>query len=284
MTDRRTGAVRRLQRPRADKVSERNALISVNRSITSREQVDQLLPLPSVETVEQVTADGRGELPRRIVDEFGSQYMPWVQLPAPFDPLPFCWGFESFMVACAESPDLVEYAAGQVVAHDRKRIGLWKALGCELIWIEDGLTDQVSPDCYRRLVLPPLQELTAAIRGAGMYSIHYYCGRATDRLEVLLQSGADALALEESKKDFVIDIMQVAGQVDGRMPLLGNLDSIHLLERGTMEQIRREVARQLEAGRRNGGRFLMGYGSPVTPHTPAARARAVADMVRQMAP
>ncbi|MHC4884357.1 MAG: hypothetical protein ACYTGH_04655 [Planctomycetota bacterium] len=41
-----------------------------------------------------------------------------------------------------------------------------------------------------------------------------------------------------------------------------------------------EVARQLAAGRRNRGRFIMSTGSPVTPDTPVARVQQYADLVR----
>jgi uroporphyrinogen-III decarboxylase len=66
--------------------------------------------------------------------------------------------------------------------------------------------------------------------------------------------------------------------------LVGNLDAIHLLEHGSDDDLRREVTRQLAAGRRNAGRFLFGIGSPITPGTPASRVRALADLVHELAP
>jgi len=284
LIDRRTGQVRTLSRATDHSVSQRNAAIGQDQRITTREQVDEALSLRELYSPEGLAADGRDELPRRTVAEMGAEFMPWVQLPAPFDPLPFCWGFGSFMLACIETPDLVEYAAQQVLEHTLNRLQMWRSLGVELIWIEDCLTDQFSPDCYRRLLLPYLQELTAAIRRGGMFSIHYYCGNPNDRLDVLLQSGADALSLEEGKKDFAIDIMEIAERVQGRMALLGNIDAIGVMEAGSHADLRRELTRQLEAGRRNDNRFLMGYGSPITPGTPASRVHAAADMLREMAP
>ena len=117
-----------------------------------------------------------------------------------------------------------------------------------------------------------------------MLSIYYYCGNPNDRLDLLLDSGADALSLEEGKKGFVIDIMDLAGKIDGRVALVGNFDAVHLMEKGGDDEVRAEVARQLEAGRRNGGRFIFGYGSPITPGTTTDRVQLVADMVHQLAP
>ena len=255
-----------------------------NRQYTSREQIDELLPIPPAETVESLAAAGRSDKPGRMLEEFCDEKMPWTQLPSPWDPLFKLWGYEGLMIACAERPELVAYACRRVVECTRNRIATWKAAGVELIWVEEGSSDQISPEQHRRLILPPMQDLTAALREAGMKSIYYYTGNPNDRMDVLLASGADALALEESRKNFVIDIEEKARQVDGRMALVGNLDEYNVLEKGPIEGIRAEVARQLAAGKRNGGRFLMGIGGPITPNTPLDHVRAIAETVHELSP
>jgi len=283
--DTATGQVEPQRRPPPGGfLSEHDRHMLLAREISSREQIDALLPLPAAETPESLAADGRSDKPRAMLAEFGREKMPWTQLPSPFDPLPHLWGFEGLMMAFATTPDLVAYACGRVVECTKRRIQTWKAAGVELIWLEEGMSDQVSPDQYRRLVLPAMQETTAAIRAAGMKSIYYYTGNPNDRFDVFLASGADALALEESRKNFVIDIEEVARVVDGRMALVGNLDEVTILEPGPSEAIRAEVARQLEAGRRNAGRFLMGIGGPITPDTPIDHVRLIADTVHDLAP
>lgn len=116
----------------------------------------------------------------------------------------------------------------------------------------------------------------------GLASIYYYCGDPTGKWDALLDAGADALALEESKKGFRIDIEDVVERVAGRCAVLGNLDAIDLLEHGSEAELRAEIARQIAAGRRNGGRFVMSLGSPVTPGTPVARVRRYCDLVRDL--
>ena len=255
-----------------------------NRVYTSRDQIDAALPLPPAETPAALEAAGRLDKPKRMLREFCRDKMPWTQLPSPWDPLYHIWGFEGLMVACAEYPDLVEYACRRVVQGNHNRIATWQAAGVELIWVEEGATDQISPDMHRRLILPYMQEFTAALRRAGLRSIYYYTGNPNDRLDVFLASGADALALEESRKNFIIDVQKIAEHVDGRMALVGNLDEVNVLEPGPIPAIRAEVKRQLEAGRRNGGRFLMGIGGPITPNTPMDHIRALRDAVHEFAP
>jgi uroporphyrinogen decarboxylase len=155
----------------------------------------------------------------------------------------------------------------------------YAATGARLIWIEDCMSDMISPAQFRDFALPYLRGITEAAREAGLYTVHYFCGRPNDRWDLLLDSGADALSLEESKKTFLIDIMEVAGIVQGRMALLGNIDAIGIVEQGSDATLQGEVLRQCEAGRRNGNRFLVSLGSPVTPDTPLRRVRQYCDMV-----
>ncbi|MBN2583346.1 MAG: hypothetical protein JXL80_09765 [Planctomycetes bacterium] len=280
-----TGEVEELLRPPPGGfVSHGDEGWSRNRDFTSREQIDEALPLPPAETAESLAADGRSDKPRRMLAEFGGEKMPWTQLPSPWDPLFKLWGYEGLLIACAEQPDLVEYACRRVVQCTLNRMATWKAAGVELIWIEEGASDQISPEQHRRLILPHMQDLTAALREAGLKSLYYFTGNPNDRLDVLLASGADALSLEEGKKGYAIDLGEIVRKVDGRMALVGNLDAMSLMEHGSDDEVRTAVARQLEAGRINGGRFLFGYGSPITPGTPVARVRMVADTVHELAP
>lgn len=188
-------------------------------------------------------------------------------------------GFEGAMMLLAQRPDLAEHAARAVLAHTLEHIKALALCGAQVIWIEECLLDQISPVLYRDINVLLLRELTAAIRASGMYSILYYCGNPWTRFDALLDSGADALALEESKKDFVIDIAEVIRRVENRCAVVGNLDAYGILERGTDADIVRETERQWQAAVRAGGRFVMGTGSPVTPDTPIAHVATYARMV-----
>ena len=100
--------------------------------------------------------------------------------------------------------------------------------------------------------------------------------------DLILLVGADALSLEESKKNFRIEIEEVVERVGGRCTVLGNLDSVGVLQDGSEDRLRAEIARQIAAGRRNGSRFIMSLGSPVTPQTPVARVRLYSDLVHAL--
>ena len=247
----------------------------------SRAELDPLLPAPDAEW-EDPRLDGRADLAAALVAERGDRVLPWSAVTSPLWDGYDIWGFEGLMTRVADQPDLIEYACQRHADRALHTIQTAAALGAEAIWIEECITDMLSPDDFRRLNLPFVRQLVEAIRAAGMYSVYYYCGDPRDRWDALLDAGADALSLEESKKGFTIDIEEVVERVGGRCAVFGNLDSVGVLQDGTDAVLRAEVERQLEAGRRANGRFVMSTGSPVTPDTPVARVRQYCDLVREL--
>lgn len=187
------------------------------------------------------------------------------------------------MVNLVDDPDLVQHTAERWSGYAQRSVRVSAQLGARGIWIEDCMTDMVSLDHFERFNLRYLQEIVTAIRELGMHSIHYFCGDPLGKWDALLASGADALALEESKKGFSIDIEEAIERVGGRMAVLGNLDAIGVLAQGSEAALRAEIIRQVSAGRRNGSRFVMSIGSPVTPGTPVSRVRLYCDLVHELA-
>jgi len=55
-----------------------------------------------------------------------------------------------------------------------------------------------------------------------------------------------------------------------------------LLPRASEEELRAEITRQIAAGRRNGSRFIMSLGSPVTPGTSVEKVRLYCDLVHDL--
>ena len=143
------------------------------------------------------------------------------------------------------------------------------------------MTDMISPEAFAELNVPFVSSLVEEIRAEGLKSVYYFCGDPAGKWKHLISVGADALSLEESKKGFVIDIEDVVERAQGRCAVLGNLDAINALPNASAEQLRTEISRQIAAGRRNGSRFIMSLGSPVTPGTSVERVRLYCDLVHE---
>jgi hypothetical protein len=280
--DRRTGATEPLEPPRVGGWTAPGRLHSVRpeRLMDSVAQIDDAVPLPTPADLDVALSAGVGDLAAAMLSEFGRDLCPICHVAGPLWLCYYLWGFEGMMETVALRPDLVEHACERLLAQSIHSARLAAAIGARGIWIEDCMTDAVSPDTFARLNVPALGRLVAGIRALGMRSIYYYCGDPADRWEQLFAVGADALSLEESKKGFRIEIEDVVERAAGRCAVLGNLDAMGLLEKGADAELRDEIARQLQAGRRSGGRFIMSLGSPVTPGTSVERVRLYCSLVR----
>ncbi|MGI6208522.1 MAG: uroporphyrinogen decarboxylase family protein [Anaerolineae bacterium] len=281
--DRRTGREEQLVRPAVAGWNPLGHVQSIHpqERADTPEEIDARVPPPPANP-EQAVAKGVGDLARALLEEFGQELYPIRHVPSPLWCTYDLWGFDGMMEMVASRPDLVRHACERYLARSLYHVRLSAALGARGIWIEECMTDMVSPDAFARLNLPYLQRLVEEIRSAGMHAIYYYCGNPNDRWEHLFASGADALALEEGKKGFEIDIEEVARRADRRCAILGNLDAVGILQDADDATLRAEIERQLAAGRRNGGRFVMSIGSPVTPSTPVGRVRRYCGLVREL--
>ncbi|MFQ5486114.1 MAG: uroporphyrinogen decarboxylase family protein, partial [Desulfobacterales bacterium] len=192
------------------------------------------------------------------------------------------WGFEGMMTLIGERPDLVERACPHFTARTIDSVRKAAMLGAAGVWIWEGFADMISPQAYETFSVPWMRRMVGECRRLGIKSIHNFTGNPAGKLDAILSIGADALALEESKKDFVVDINELAAYVDGKCTLFGNLDAIEILQNGSDKQLRDAIAEQIAAGRRNHNRFVACLGSPVTPSTPVERVRLYCDLVRKM--
>jgi len=282
-TDRRSGSREMVARPRVGGWTARGEPESVHpdRPPHTVEEIDRALPLPSGDPASALQ-DGSGDVARALLAEFGGTHWPIQHVSSPLWLSYGLWGFEGMMTMLLERPDLVHHVCERGLARQTHAVRRAALLGAAGIWIEDCLTDLISPSAFETFDVAYLKPLIQEIRALGMKSIYYYCGDPSGKWPHLLSVGADALSLEESKKGFCIEIEDVVARVQGQCVVLGNVDAIELMPHASEAELRRELARQIAAGRRNGSRFIMSLGSPVTPQTPLERVRLYCELARQL--
>ncbi|MBM3501345.1 MAG: hypothetical protein FJX74_22050, partial [Armatimonadetes bacterium] len=186
-------------------------------------------------------------------------------------------GYEGAMMAMHDRPGVFGYFIERSL--DRY-LEVVRRVPVDGFWFDEYYTDVIAPAHYKEYVYRPNVKLAQALRESGKASTYYFCGDIMPKLEGACALEVDAIACEESKKWFRIDIADVARVVDGRKALYGNMDGLQLLPRGSREQIVAETRRQLRAAGHAGG-FVMGAGSPIAPDTPLANLRAFLEATRE---
>lgn len=250
--------------------------------IVTPKQVDEAVPEPNPKIIDDMVSEGRADLARAAMAGYARDLCPISHVNSPLWRCYGLWGFEGLMTMIADQPELVEHACERFALCAIADVHAAALLGAEVVWIEECITDQISPALFGKLNLPYLRAVVDEIRSLRMKSVYYFCGNPAGKWELILSAGADALSLEESKKAFTIDIEKAADVVSGRCTLLGNIDAVGVLQDATERELRIEIERQIAAGRRNGDRFIMSLGSPVTPDTPVERVRLYCDLVREI--
>jgi len=247
LTDRRDGTQRKLERPTVGGWDPAGATGPVAPpSLPQRpEDVDAAVPMPPEFDAESFLAAGHADLAAALLAGPGAELFPIHHVCSPLWCCYGAWGFEGMMLLLADRPDLIHQACQRYLAQSIADARRSAALGAEGIWIEECLTDMISPAAFESINAAYLRPLVAEIRRLGLKSIYYYCGDPAGKWDTILSVGPDALSLEESKKGFTIDLAEVVDRVAGRCSVLGNLDAIAALEKATDEALRAAVARQL---------------------------------------
>ncbi len=245
------------------------------------EEIDRRIKVPE-ETDKDFNLDGRDDLAKALMSGPAKELCPIAHVSSPLWNCYGLWGFEGLMIRIAERRDLVEHACNRLLLRQLHGIRLSAALGAKAIWIEECMTDMIHPSVFAELNVPLIARMAEEIRSRGMKSIYYFCGDPRGKLEYILSAQTDAVAFEESKKGFSVDIEEMAEYFGGRRVLLGNIDVVNVLQNGSADDLRSEIARQMRAGRRNKNRFIMSVGSPVTPLTPPERVRLYCDIAHEM--
>ncbi len=245
------------------------------------EDVDTQIKITSAE---ELIEGGSLDYVEAIVDEYRSEkfIVSWVG--SPFWQIYPYFGVKKAILNLFEKPKLIKHLLDKLVARNLEYLRAYARMGVDCIWVEECLTsaDIMSPALFERFVLPYLKTLISEIRRLGMKSIYYPCGDVRDRLELMIEAGPDCISLEESKKDFEIDISWVDKVVAGRACIFGNLDAVWLLRNGTRSQLEKEIEKQINVGR-NHGKFVMSLGSPITAVTLLSRVKEYVGITRQIA-
>ncbi|MCE9544576.1 MAG: uroporphyrinogen decarboxylase [Planctomycetia bacterium] len=146
------------------------------------------------------------------------------------------------------------------------------AAGVQVVQLFDSWVGCLSPDDYRRYVLPHTRTLISSI-AAGVPVIHFATGNPA-LLPLLSEAGGDIIGV-----DWRVRLDDAWNAIGPGRGIMGNLDPMVLLSDRT--EIRRRAAELLtQAAGRPGHIFNLGHG--VVPQTPVENAIALVEAVKEL--
>jgi len=228
--------------------------------VQSEADVDAHLPTL---TGDEWLARGDFDLPRQVVADYGDRFFISTILGTPFSSAYNLLGFQGLMLIQHDRPALLHYVLRRYLVWSQEYMGAWASVGIHGVYVEEVFTgaDTISPDSYDEYVFPYNQALFSHLSGLGLLPIYYICGDAVPRLDRIAGLDVAALAVEESKKNFRIEIEEVVDRVAGRAVVLGNIDAVRFGLHARLEDMAAEVRRQAHIGAKARG-FVVSTGSP----------------------
>lgn len=144
--------------------------------------------------------------------------------------------------------------------------------GADAVQLFDSWAGCLTPEDYRRYVLPYSRRLVQAVQGRGVPLIHFATGSA-GLLNAMQEAGAEVLGV-----DWRIALGLGWQAVNFRPAIQGNLDPVALF--APQPELHRRVEAVLaEAGGRPGHIFNLGHG--ILPGTPVENVKAVVEWVHE---
>jgi hypothetical protein len=248
-------------------------------TLESKDAVDAYFDADGT-TVDAILASGTFEHMKQLADAFGDRV--FIAMNDGMNGLPGV-PYEESVVAAFETPELVAHAIRRQCESFMLRVHAAKACGAHAYIISEGFggsLGQLSPALEERVQAEGKRWLYAEIRKAGLLPIGYWLGDVRPHMGWLNSLNMAGFLIEEDKKGFALDPLEIRRMLRPETCLFGNLDSTLLL-RGTPEAIRAEVRRQRRAAAE--GAFVVANGSPIVLGTPAANLDAYMDEARASA-
>jgi len=186
-----------------------------------------------------------------------------------------CWlcGIEELMFKFMEAPEFVEELFDIIGAWNRRRMEIVLDEGIDLFikraWYETA--DFLSPDAYRRFILPIVKSEVRLAHEAGAKFACITTSSYTPFLDLYLDSEMDVLIGLDPVQDARADFAYTKRNLAGRMCLWGGVNGCVTVEMGTEEEVRNAVRDAMRVLAPGGG-FILSPIDNVRVDTDRARA------------
>ncbi len=191
---------------------------------------------------------------------------------APFALANTLLGIERTMLLLYEDPDLLLDVMRWIEPHSLRFVTAQIEAGADMIFMGDSLASQVSRRFYAEYILESEIRMTRAVQAMGVPMRLHICGDINGILDQVASTGARLIDV-----DYPVDLARAcraAAEAGHGSYVVGNIDPVAVLLRGTPDDVRRTCLRceQQTAGFDN---FILAPGCEVPPATPVENYQAL---------
>ena len=133
----------------------------------------------------------------------------------------------------------------------------------------------ISRKDYATFALPYTQRVNKAMKKVGAKAILFHiCGDTSDRLDLLAETGANILSLDQ------VDLATAKEQIGMKVCLMGNIDLVNVLYRGTPQDVERAAIGCIKKAAKGGG-FILAGSCAISRGTPAENVAAMSRTAKE---
>lgn len=167
-------------------------------------------------------------------------------------------GFEALMAAFGSEPELVRGLVEVSVATNLELAKEAAQRGADFVFTGDDYASTenpfISPRMFRDLLAAPLKRVMTGFKELGLMVIKHTDGNIRPILDLIVDSGVDALDPIDPLAG--LDIGEMKQRLGHRLALKGNVDCAHTLTNGTEQQVVAETLAVIRKAAAGGGLIL----------------------------
>ncbi len=165
---------------------------------------------------------------------------------------------ENFLMDMIDHPKMVHELIDITLSYDLRATERMVKAGVDVIVLADDYADKnspmMSPKHFKEFIFPGLKKAVDNAHQAGAYVVKHTDGNIMPILDMIIESGIDAINPLEPVAG--MDIAHIKEKYGDRIALIGNIDCGHLLCTASEEEVR-QVTRETIAAAAPGGGFCL---------------------------
>ncbi len=218
-----------------------------------------------------------------IKENAGDLFSVHAEVTSPFDYFLHLFGVKNAMMSLIEAPvksmEILQKFTKSVtkIAVDQAEIGV-DAIKISSPYAGAGF---ISPEFYRRFILPCESQIVNAVRDLGTRIYIHTCGAINDRLEMMAESGASGIECLDPPPIGNVSLEEAKDRIGHKIFIKGNIDPINVLLQGNVEDVKRDAVHRIEVGKPGGG-YILSTACSIAPYTQRENVQVLTDVAEEV--